>query len=112
MTFDLRCSCAVELIEPQLAVLLQLVQLWSVLGRLAQPLEDDFDLASNVTNTTMEAIAGIGQGRPASVPLRQAMGSSLWRPFNSPPTNFKTSWRCSASSRAQRCGFSSRSQRR
>ena len=49
VTFDLRCSCAVDLIEPQLTVLLQLAQLWSVLRRLAQPLEGDVDLASNAT---------------------------------------------------------------
>ena len=58
MTFDLRYSCALNLVLPQLAVLLQLVQLWAVLGRLGQPLEDDFDLASNATNATPEDVAG------------------------------------------------------
>ena len=58
MTFDLRCSCAVDLIEPQLTVLLQLVQLWSVLSRLAQPPADEVDL--NAGNTTMKDVAGTG----------------------------------------------------
>ena len=57
VTFDLRCSCAADLIEPQLTVLLQLVQLWSVLRRLAQPLEDDVDL---LANATVQHVAGRG----------------------------------------------------
>ena len=65
MTFDLRCSCAADLIEPQLTVLLQLVQLWSVLRRLAQPLEDDVDLYANAT---VQQVAG--RGRLVGVPLR------------------------------------------
>lgn len=46
MTWDLRWQCVADLILPQLAVLLQLVQLWSVLGRL--PLQD-FGGAGNAT---------------------------------------------------------------
>ena len=58
MTFNLRCSCAVDLIEPQLTVLLQLVQLWSVLSRLAQPPGDEVDL--HASNTTMKEVEGAG----------------------------------------------------
>ncbi|CAK8995706.1 Leucine-rich repeat receptor-like serine/threonine-protein kinase RGI4 (Protein RECEPTOR OF RGF1 2) (Protein RGF1 INSENSITIVE 4) (Protein STERILITY-REGULATING KINASE MEMBER 2) [Durusdinium trenchii] len=46
LTWDLRWQCVADLILPQLAVLLQLVQLWSVLGRL--PLQD-FGGAGNAT---------------------------------------------------------------
>ena len=55
VTFDVRYTCAFELVLPQLTVLLQLVQLWSVLSRLAQPLEEDLDL--DLVNTT---VAGQG----------------------------------------------------
>lgn len=58
MPFDLRYSCAMDLLWPQLPVLLQLVQLWAVLSRLAQPLEEEVDLASTPSNRTMGEVAG------------------------------------------------------
>ena len=42
-----------KLVVSQLAVLLQLVQLWSVLGRLSQPIGDDLDI--NLVNNTEAA---------------------------------------------------------
>ena len=82
MTFDLRCSCAVDLIEPQLTVMLQLVQLWSVLSRLAQPPGDEVDL--HASNTTMKEVEGAGpQGDQGSfVPCRRQAMSSFWSHFS------------------------------
>ena len=53
---SLHMSCMMRLLALQLPILLQLVQLWVVLGRLANPMDMDASDTSNasVANATVE----------------------------------------------------------
>lgn len=59
---DLRLKCAVQLLVPQLFALLQLVQLWCVLARLAEP-PDDVDSSGFNVAASAEAAKSALTGR-------------------------------------------------
>ena len=55
-------SCMMRLLALQLPILLQLVQLWVVLGRLAKPMDSEASDTSNasVANSTAEEESSAG----------------------------------------------------